>query len=89
MTEYNNPSGELPFALVYPSHEMRLMWVCGYDEDGKVTEVFDYSEKDKKDKLVRYLKDKSEATSHKKELMDCGWIEARPIQSNIIISEDK
>lgn len=75
----NREGNKLPFGLYNPATEGKLTWMCGYDQDQKITSVFCMDVGGgRKEKKSEYLKDLAEAKRYRDELVKNGWMEVTP-----------
>jgi hypothetical protein len=72
-TTLNKEDGQLPFGYFCPQLEGKLIWMCGEDEDGKITSVFNHKDDDDPGRLITYVKDFKEACFARDELIKSGW----------------
>ena len=86
---FNRPSGELPYALMLPSHDIELVWMCATDDEGKITSVFNYNNKKtgEKERKVDYVESQEKAEYMKDVLLKEGWARLQP--PKITISQAK
>jgi len=71
----NRETGELPFAYFEPTTEGKLMWVCNYDAEGKITSVTQLPDGQRR---IAYLEDKATAEKIRDELIEHGWKKLKP-----------
>ncbi len=65
----NPESGEIPYGFYSPESDGKVMWICNYDSQGKLTSVFSHGN----DKRSKYLESAEEAKEIKDELIKAGW----------------
>lgn len=70
---FNKEDGTLPFGLFEPTSEGKIVWICNYDAEMKITSVFVYDDGVTKRKIPSYHKELSEATFIRDELVNAGW----------------
>jgi len=75
----NRANGDLPFGYYNPDLEGRLKWVCGFDEEDRITSVFSFG----LDRRITYLNTEEDAKFMKQELIKNGWKEIDPPKINI------
>lgn len=81
----NSKEDDVPFGYVNPKFtEGTMYWMCGKDEDEKITSVFGTSTS--KEKAITYLTTVQEAVRFKNELVRDGW---QPIKPKIEFSFKK
>lgn len=69
----NAKEDDVPFLYTHP--ENKVFWMCGRDEEGKITSIFGAS---KTDNIPSYLPDLQTAINIKEELKKYGWIPVKP-----------
>jgi len=74
----NREDDSLPYAYFNPETEGKLTWVCGQNQDGKITSVFCMDLGTHKDKKCEYLPDIEKARWVREELVKAGWQKLRP-----------
>lgn len=74
----NREDNSLPYAYFNPETEGKLTWVCGPDQDGKITSVFCMDLGTHKDKKCEYLPDIEKARWMRGELINAGWQKLKP-----------
>lgn len=80
---YNKNPKKPPFALCCPEcTESRLVWICNYDEDKRLTSVF---MKDREKNAV-YI-DVAEALRIRNELLNAGWKEIKKPEATFKFSD--
>lgn len=74
----NRETGELPFAYFHPQTDGKLIWICNYDAEGKITSVFSFKQVIGDDRKVCYLEDIKDAEQIRDELIANGWKKLKP-----------
>lgn len=69
----NKDDDTLPYAYFHPEHDGKLTWVCGEDQEGKITSVFCMDLDTHKDKKCEYLENIDKARWVRQQLVDAGW----------------
>lgn len=77
---FNRPDDSLPYAYFKPELEGKLTWICGEDDEEKITSVFSYREENdsKPEKQCNYLPDIETARKVREELIKDGWQKLKP-----------
>lgn len=70
--DFNSPDGELPYIIVEPTSEGKIVWVCGKDEEERVTSVYVYQGKTR-ERQIAYLPNIEEAKRTRDILLQNGW----------------
>lgn len=74
----NSEDGKMPYGLFDPNRQGKLKWICGPDQDQRITSVFIGEEGGKPQKMLKYLNDEAEARYFRDTLKECGWQPLRP-----------
>lgn len=74
----NKEDGTLPYAYFNPRLEGNLTWVCGKDQEGRITSVFSMDKGTHKDKECEYLPNIEKARWVREELIKDGWQKLKP-----------
>ena len=69
----NREGNALPFGYHNPETEGKLIWMCNYDAEGRITSVFSFDKGTHREANTNYLKDMDEAISVRDELVNHGW----------------
>ena len=77
-TILNQDDDSLPYAYFNPETEGKLTWVCGPDQDGKITSVFCMDLGTHKEKKCEYVPDIEKARWIRQELINAGWQKLKP-----------
>jgi hypothetical protein len=70
----NRDGDQLPFGLYNPLTQGKLIWMCNFDEENKITSVFNYTGNEKPERKCTYLKNKEEAVFFRDTLIHEGWL---------------
>ena len=54
------------------------MWMCGEDQDGKITSVFAFDNNGQREKQTSYVNDMAQARFMRDELVKAGWLKLDP-----------
>lgn len=69
----NKDDDTLPYAYFHPEQDGKLTWICGEDQDGKITSVFCMDLGTHRDKKCEYIEDIERARWIRQQLIDAGW----------------
>lgn len=72
-TLLNRENNQLPFGLFNPECDGKLTWICGHDQDEKITSVFCFDHGTHKEKTCIYLESHERAIYMRDELVNNGW----------------
>lgn len=75
----NKDDDSLPYGYLHPQTEGKLYWMCGQDQEGRITSVFKCDDENLLpssgiNEGIQYLKDIEEARHYRDELVKSGWI---------------
>ena len=87
--EYNREGDILPYGLVHPQAEGKLIWVCNYDQNKKIVSVFRFADDATSDKKCDYLANIERAKFFRDELKKEGWIPLVPPKVEFKMKDDK
>jgi hypothetical protein len=68
-----NKDDNLPFGYYNPATGGKLVWICNYDQERKITSVFVFDNNGTKERKISYLADEKEAKYFRDELVKEGW----------------
>ncbi len=85
----NKEDDSLPYGYLHPEHDGKLTWVCGEDQEGKITSIFCMDLGGYKDKKCEYLQDIEAARYIRHELIEAGWIKLKPPEITFTFPGDK
>ena len=74
----NRDGDVLPYAYHNPMCEGKLVWMCGEDENGKITSVFCFDDGGRREKKCDYLENLDKAKFMRNELVKAGWLKLDP-----------
>lgn len=69
---YNREGNVLPFGLYNPETEGKLVWICGRDEEERITSVYSF-DKDR-ERSCAYLESEAQAIAVRDELLRNNWL---------------
>jgi len=86
----DNKNDELPFGYMHPQLEDKLVWVCNYDQDQKLTSVFVHKNPDgSADKKIDYCENMEKAKYIRQQLIDDNWIKFEPPKVTVTTADGK
>ncbi len=65
----NPEDGSIPFGYFCPESDGKVLWICNYDTQGKITSVFSHNN----DRRCQYLDTPEDAKKIRDALVDAGW----------------
>jgi len=74
----NQNNDALPFGYYDIETDGQVYWVCGYDNNNRITSVFKYKDGDDQDQRVTYLDSIQEAIDIREQLKSSGWRAIEP-----------
>lgn len=74
----NTPDGKMPYGYFNPALQGKLKWICGPDNEDKITSVFMGEEDGQPRRMTQYLKDEEEAKYYRDTLIAEGWQPLKP-----------
>ncbi len=74
----NRDGDILPYAYHNPVTDSKLIWMCGEDQDGKITSVFAFDNNGQREKQTSYVNDMAQARFMRDELAKAGWLKLDP-----------
>lgn len=84
----NSDENNLPFGYFHPQSEGKLIWMCNYDQDGKITGVFQFSDRGESDRRVNFIDTLEQAIHIKNELVSNGWKKIIPPKIEFTMKND-
>ena len=69
----NREGDILPYGYFNPETEGKLWWMCGEDEEKRITSVFCFDNAGQREKACKYLNNLEEAKYMRDELIKNGW----------------
>lgn len=79
----NRKDGSLPFAYQNPKTGGKLLWKCGYDQEGRITSVFYVDDPSVNKREVQYLENVDKAREFRDALINDGWKEVIPPETKV------
>ena len=85
-----NNGDELPFGYYNPASNAKVTWMCGEDQDGKITSVFCFEndETNQKEKNSTYIT-KEKALEIRTELINDNWQKIIPPKAQFKFASEK
>lgn len=79
----NREDGSLPFAYQNPKTGGKLLWKCGYDQEGKITSVFYVDDPSVNKREIQYLENMDRAVEFRDTLINEGWEKVIPPETKV------